>query len=164
MWRGYDVAYIDAVMQMPAAPAQPAVAQAKMLMPSLPAVAQAKMLMPSLVPRPGEAGRGRPFAFIGDVKLSDLKGLLTKEGYRTADLGGHDRRGRPFAFIGDVKLSDLKGLLTKEGYRTELKGGMLVVNGQVIIRKSGARMVFEGTICNEYAAVRNILLSQYHTL
>jgi cleavage and polyadenylation specificity factor subunit 2 len=112
---GYDVAYIDAVMQMPAQPTQPAAAQAAQV--------------PTLVQRPGDAGRGRPFAFIGDVKLSDLKTLLSKE-----------------------------------GYRTELKAGMLVVNGQVVIRKSGARMVFEGTICNEYAAVRNILLSQYHTL
>eukprot|EP00961_Rhodomonas_salina_P039670 532892-Rhodomonas_salina.1 len=44
------------------------------------------------------------------------------------------------------------------------QAGMLVVNGLIIIRKSGSRMVFEGSICKEYAAVRKLLLSQYHTL
>ena len=72
--------------------------------------------------------------------------------------------GKPFAFIGDVKLSDLKLLLDSNKYKTELKAGMLVVNGQIIIRKSGHRMVFEGQICRELHAVRKLLLSQYHTL
>jgi len=71
---------------------------------------------------------------------------------------------KPFAFIGDVKLSDLKRLLDTAKYKTELKAGMLVVNGQIIIRKSGSRMVFEGSICKEFHAVRKLLLSQYHTL
>ena len=44
---GYDVAYIDAKMQMPAAPAQPAAAHPQQ---------QAKTLMPSLVPRTSDAG------------------------------------------------------------------------------------------------------------
>jgi hypothetical protein len=39
-----------------------------------------------------------------------------------------------------------------------------VVNGQIIIRKSGSSMVFEGSICKEFHAVQKLLLSQYHTL
>ena len=73
---------------------------------------------------------------------------------------------KPFAFIGDVKLSDLKRLLDNAKYKTELKAGMLVVNGQIIISKSGSRnnWVFEGSICKEFHAVRKLLLTQYTTL
>jgi hypothetical protein len=55
-------------------------------------------------------------------------------------------------------------LLDVSKYKTELTAGMLVVNGQIIIRKSGSRMVFEGSICKEFHTVRQLLLSQYHTL
>jgi len=48
--------------------------------------------------------------------------------------------------------------------QTELKAGMLLVNGQMIIRKAGSRMVFEGTICKEFHAVRKLLVSQYHRI
>jgi len=71
---------------------------------------------------------------------------------------------KPFAFVGDVKLSDLKRLLDHANYKTELKAGMLLVNGQMIIRKAGSRMVFEGTICKEFHAVRKLLVSQYHRI
>lgn len=120
---GYDVAYVDGVVEMQDQPSAPAP-------PSGPAAEAKGGEMPTLVQR------------------------------NTGEGGG----GKPFAFIGDVKLSDLKLLLSNQGYRTELKAGMLVVNGLIIIRKSGSRMVFEGSICKEYAAVRKLLLSQYHTL
>lgn len=71
---------------------------------------------------------------------------------------------KPFALIGDVKLSEMREVLTKEGFKTELKSGMLVVNSSVIIRKSGARVVFEGVMCDDYYSIRKLLLAQYHTL
>eukprot|EP00286_Rhodomonas_abbreviata_P021816 CAMPEP_0181304326 /NCGR_PEP_ID=MMETSP1101-20121128/9091_1 /TAXON_ID=46948 /ORGANISM="Rhodomonas abbreviata, Strain Caron Lab Isolate" /LENGTH=292 /DNA_ID=CAMNT_0023410077 /DNA_START=59 /DNA_END=937 /DNA_ORIENTATION=- len=119
---GYDVAYMDATVDMPEKPNAA---------PSGPAVEGKGVEMPTLVQR-----------------------------HTTDGAGG----GKPFAFIGDVKLSELKVLLAREGFRTELKAGMLVVNSLIIIRKSGSRMVFEGTICKEYSAVRKLLLAQYHTL
>ncbi|EKX38664.1 hypothetical protein GUITHDRAFT_89302 [Guillardia theta CCMP2712] len=94
---------------------------------------------------------------VGQNKDKQMPTLVPRQ---QEDGGGR----KPFAFIGDVKLSDLKVLLEKQKYKTELKAGMLVVNGSIIIRKSGSRMIFEGTICTEYAAVRSLLMSQYHTL
>jgi len=61
---------------------------------------------------------------------------------------------------GGLLISNKGGGLTQ----TELKAGMLLVNGQMIIRKAGSRMVFEGTICKEFHAVRKLLVSQYHRI
>ena len=41
---------------------------------------------------------------------------------------------------------------------------MLMVNGTVVVRKVGTQIVFEGTLCDDYYAVKTLLLGQLHTL
>jgi len=92
-------------------------------------------------------------------KTQQLPSLALK---KTTVAGGQS--WKPFAYIGEVKLSDFKEVLKKEGFKTELKAGMLMVNGTVVVRKVGTQVVFEGTMSDDYFAVKKMLLSQYHTL
>jgi len=103
--------------------------------------------------------KDKPAATTAAATATQMPVLKLRQGDDSAGGGS-----KPFAFVGDVKLSDLKRLLDNAKYKTELKAGMLLVNGQIIIRKAGSRMVFEGTICKEFHTVRKLLLSQYHTL
>jgi len=76
---------------------------------------------------------------------------------------GHDA-----IFVGDVKLYDFRQKLTEQGYKAEFKGGSLVVNGEVILRREteggNSTINIEGTISEDYYKIRDLLYAQFHIL
>ena len=74
--------------------------------------------------------------------------------------------GRPALFIGDPKLSDFRQLLQSRGIGADFADGVLVcgARGAVMVRRNGENLALEGSMCEEYFAVRELLYSQYHTL
>jgi len=77
-----------------------------------------------------------------------------------------DEEGHQALFIGDVKLSNFRQLLQEQGFKTEFKrGGALVVNGCVALRKDSDQSVhIEGPISEDYYKVREILYNQFQIL
>jgi len=76
---------------------------------------------------------------------------------------GHDA-----IFVGDVKLNDFRQKLIDQGFKAEFKGGVLIVNGEVILRKEteggNSTINIEGTISEDYYKIRDLLYSQFHIL
>ena len=81
-------------------------------------------------------------------------------------LPGDNADGHPFSFINDVKLSDFKTVLSKNSIPSEFQGGVLFCAGGLVAlrRHESGRVTVEGTICNEYYQVRELLYEQYAIL
>jgi len=65
-------------------------------------------------------------------------------------------------FINELKLSDFKQVLLNNGIQAEFSGGILYCNEKVSVRRREAgRIHIEGTFCEDYFKVRNLLYNQY---
>lgn len=65
-------------------------------------------------------------------------------------------------FINELKLSDFKQVLLNNGIQAEFSGGVLYCNEKVAVRrKETGRIHLEGTLCDDYFKVRDLLYSQY---
>ncbi|CAL1527611.1 unnamed protein product, partial [Lymnaea stagnalis] len=65
-------------------------------------------------------------------------------------------------FINEPKLSDFKIVLISAGVQCEFAGGVLVCNNQVAVRRDAAgKMKLEGTLCEDYFKIRELLYQQY---
>ncbi|XP_041353692.1 cleavage and polyadenylation specificity factor subunit 2-like [Gigantopelta aegis] len=65
-------------------------------------------------------------------------------------------------FINEPKLSDFKIVLLQEGIRCEFVAGVLICNNTVAVRRNEAgRIQLEGTLCDDYYRIREILYQQY---
>uniref|UniRef100_A0A0B7A7B0 Cleavage and polyadenylation specificity factor subunit 2 n=1 Tax=Arion vulgaris TaxID=1028688 RepID=A0A0B7A7B0_9EUPU len=65
-------------------------------------------------------------------------------------------------FINEPKLSDLKIVLISAGVQCEFAGGVLVCNNQVAVRRDAAgKMKLEGSLCEDYFKIRELLYQQY---
>ncbi|RWS25149.1 cleavage and polyadenylation specificity factor subunit 2-like protein [Leptotrombidium deliense] len=65
-------------------------------------------------------------------------------------------------FINELKLSDFKQVLMKSGVQAEFSGGVLYCNNQVAVRRNETgRIHLEGTLCDDYFKVRDLLYQQY---
>ncbi|XP_026691028.2 cleavage and polyadenylation specificity factor subunit 2-like [Ciona intestinalis] len=73
-----------------------------------------------------------------------------------------DTPGHQTCFINELRLSDFKQVLTKEGYQAEFIGGVLVCNNMLAIRRNQQGHIdLEGTLTEEYYAIRDLLYQQY---
>lgn len=69
---------------------------------------------------------------------------------------------REVVFINDPKLSDLKVALCEHGVKAEFLGGTLMCDNVVAIKRNETgKIIFEGTLCETYFKVREILYSFY---
>lgn len=65
-------------------------------------------------------------------------------------------------FINEFKLSDFKQVLLNNGIQAEFSDGVLYCNDKVSIRKRDSwRIHLEGTLCDDYFKVRELLYNQY---
>ncbi|KAK7103107.1 cleavage and polyadenylation specificity factor subunit 2-like [Littorina saxatilis] len=64
-------------------------------------------------------------------------------------------------FINEPKLSDFKLTLTKAGIHCEFGAGVLICNNVVAVRRESGRIQVEGTLCEDYFKVRELLYEQY---
>ena len=71
--------------------------------------------------------------------------------------------GHNAVFVNEVKLSTFKTVLTRNGIGSEFLGGVLYCgNGNVALRRhDSGRVTIEGTVCEEYYQVRELLYEQY---
>jgi cleavage and polyadenylation specificity factor subunit 2 len=71
-------------------------------------------------------------------------------------------------FVGDLRLAEFREELARLGLRTELMGGVLVCNDVVSVTKevvgNHAKVTLRGSICDEYYAVRDQLISKFALL
>ena len=73
------------------------------------------------------------------------------------DIGSHTT-----IFVNELKLSDFKQVLIRNGIQAEFHGGVLYINNKVCVRRNEAgRINLEGTICEDYFKVRQLLYEQY---
>jgi len=77
-------------------------------------------------------------------------------------------KAHPAVFVGDVKLADFRQVLQKEGFQTEFKGGSLICNGVVSLRKQEregkSKINIEGVLCEDYFRIRDLLYQQFKIL
>lgn len=65
-------------------------------------------------------------------------------------------------FVNELRLSDFKQVLLNNGIQAEFSDGILYCNDRVTLRKRGTgRIHLEGTLCDEYFRVRDLLYKQY---
>lgn len=65
-------------------------------------------------------------------------------------------------FINELKLSDFKQVLLNNNIQAEFSDGVLYCNDRVSVRKrESGRIHLEGTLCDDYFKVRDLLYSQY---
>lgn len=65
-------------------------------------------------------------------------------------------------FINEVKFSEFKQVLLNNGIQAEISGGVLYCNDKVTVRRrETGRIHLEGTLCEEYYKVRDLLYSQF---
>lgn len=66
-------------------------------------------------------------------------------------------------FVNELKLSDFKQVLVNAGIQAEFVGGVLYCNNQVVAvrRNEAGRIHLEGTVCEDYFRVRELLYQQY---
>lgn len=78
----------------------------------------------------------------------------------------HKVAGHVTIFINELKLSDFKHVLIRNGVQAEFSGGVLYCSNQsVAIRRNEAgRIQFEGTLCEDYFKIRDLLYTQYAIL
>eukprot|EP00040_Diaphanoeca_grandis_P026591 m.149321 g.149321 ORF g.149321 m.149321 type:complete len:741 (+) comp30650_c0_seq1:204-2426(+) len=78
-------------------------------------------------------------------------------------LDKHNVEGHTGVFIGDLRLGDFKPVLDKAGIKAVFSGGMLVCNGTVAVKKAPGQgqLSLEGSVCDTYYAVRDLLYQQF---
>lgn len=78
-------------------------------------------------------------------------------------VGEDEIYGHNAVFVNEVKLSTFKTVLTRHGIGSEFLGGVLYCgNGNVALRRhDSGRVTIEGTVCEEYYQVRELLYEQY---
>lgn len=78
--------------------------------------------------------------------------------------GKKNDAGHGGVFIGDVKLSQLKRALARINIGSEFHAGGLYCEGDVLVKRQpeGGGLVIEGSLCDEYFRIRDIVYSQYH--
>lgn len=68
-------------------------------------------------------------------------------------------------FINELRLSDFKQILINNGIQAEFSGGVLYCNERVTVRRKETggrgRIHIEGTLCDDYFKIRNLLYQQY---
>lgn len=64
-------------------------------------------------------------------------------------------------FMNEPRLSDFKMTLTKAGIHCEFVAGVLICNNLVAVRRESGRIQVEGTLCEDYYKVRELLYEQY---
>ncbi|KAL8565141.1 cleavage and polyadenylation specificity factor subunit 2 [Nucella lapillus] len=64
-------------------------------------------------------------------------------------------------FINEPRLSDFKLILTKAGIHCEFVAGVLICNNVVAVRRDAGRIQVEGTLCDDYFKIRELLYDQY---
>lgn len=65
-------------------------------------------------------------------------------------------------FINKLKLSEFKQVLLNNGLQAEFSGGVLYCNDKVTVRRrETGRIHLEGTLCDDYFKVRELLYEQY---
>jgi len=68
-------------------------------------------------------------------------------------------------FINELKLSDFKQILINNSIQAEFSGGVLYCNDKVTVRRretgGRGRIHIEGTLCDDYFKVRDLLYQQY---
>ncbi|EDO46395.1 predicted protein [Nematostella vectensis] len=70
--------------------------------------------------------------------------------------------GHVSVFINEPRLSDFKQVLNKAGIQAEFAGGVLICNNVVCVRRNETgRVGLEGTVCEDYYTIRDLLYSQY---
>jgi len=79
---------------------------------------------------------------------------------------GEYTSGHDALFVGDVKLSNFRQKLQEFGFRAEFKGGVLVVNGTVALRRTegNSTINIEGSISEDYYKIRELLYKQFQIL
>lgn len=64
-------------------------------------------------------------------------------------------------FINEPRLSDFKMILTKANIHCEFVSGVLICNNTVAVRREAGRIQVEGTLCEDYFKIRELLYEQY---
>lgn len=68
-------------------------------------------------------------------------------------------------FVNELKLSDFKQVLKRHGIQAEFSGGVLLCNGLVEVKRTeSGRIHLEGTLCDDYFKIRQLLYQQYAVL
>jgi cleavage and polyadenylation specificity factor subunit 2 len=66
---------------------------------------------------------------------------------------------------GKLKLDVLKQVLGKAGYHAKFRGGMLVCDDGVVLKRSmNNEIIVEGVLSNNYFRIRKLLYEQYKVL
>lgn len=77
-----------------------------------------------------------------------------------------ERKARKSVNVGDVKLSELKKMLGSNGIPSVfIEGGVLIVNGNIVVRKSNASSIeVGGSVSTEYYRVRKLIYAMLAVL
>nr|KAJ3422087.1 cleavage and polyadenylation specificity factor subunit 2 [Polyrhizophydium stewartii] len=106
---------------------------------------------------------------LGDYELSYVSGVIrtheTVTGAKRAMLDVQDteqQKSRLPVVVGDVRLSELRRILQSQGFTTQfVGGGVLVVNGSVVVRRSmvDGSLALEGRMSRDFVRVRSVMYS-----
>jgi cleavage and polyadenylation specificity factor subunit 2 len=112
------------------------------------------------------------FSPAGEYELAPVRGTLVDGGVggdailTLPSLPPSLSGSSPVAHVGDPKLPDLRRLLLSKGHRVELRGGVLMVDGVVTVRKSigddgQVLLGVEGVLGEMYYRIRDEVLSVF---
>lgn len=80
----------------------------------------------------------------------------------TLDAVMQEVTGHSQVFINAPRFQDVKQVMTRNGILAEFTGGVLVCNSNVAVRRhESGRLCLEGTLCDDYFRVRDLLYEQY---
>ena len=70
----------------------------------------------------------------------------------------------PHGYAGDVRLSEVRKALGEAGITADWHGGMLVCSGMVTIKvgNQDGQVKLEGSLCDDYFRIRDVVYGQYH--
>lgn len=92
-----------------------------------------------------------------EMEIEDSDIIPTLEPLPPQEAPGHEA-----VFMNEPRLSDFKQVLLREGIQAEFVGGVLVCNNLVAVRRTEAgRIGLEGSICEDYYRIRQLLYEQY---
>jgi cleavage and polyadenylation specificity factor subunit 2 len=94
----------------------------------------------------------------GEIKLNFSESSLPILNQKTKEHTGH-----PAVFLGHVKPHELQMILQNDGIECELVSGVLVCAGGLvnIIKVNEFQISIQGSICEEYYRIRELLYLQY---
>ncbi|PIK52140.1 hypothetical protein BSL78_10987 [Apostichopus japonicus] len=73
-----------------------------------------------------------------------------------------EETGHSQVFVNAPRFQDVKQVMTRNGILAEFTGGVLVCNSTVAVRRhESGRLCLEGTLCDDYFKVRDLLYEQY---